>query len=190
VTLVLALGQNRRARIGHGAKGVARRSLAGLRWRGSTARGAGAPTSFSFGELLTTGACDGERRGRGVLGVAGNGQREADIRFYRGERKRASGERERSAAAINGVGRFSHGVNGGRKWGEEEEGGPRALYVHHFAAKASRQGGEAGRLPGGSYLEQRYPERRASKVWYPQPCNWNLSIIIGFWLENCLRGHF
>jgi hypothetical protein len=41
-----------------------------------------------------------------------------------------------------------------------------------------------------SYLELRYPERRASEVWYPQPCNWNLSIIIGFRLEICHRGHF
>jgi hypothetical protein len=41
-----------------------------------------------------------------------------------------------------------------------------------------------------NFLELRYPERRASEVWYPQPCNWNLSIIIGFRLEICHRGHF
>lgn len=45
-------------------------------------------------------------------------------------------------------------------------------------------------LSKSSYLEPRYPERRASEVWYPQPCNWNLSIIIGFRLEICHRGRF
>ena len=65
--------------------------------------------------------------------------------------------------------------------------------------KAGRGGARVGgariweggrRVSGLSYLEQRYPERRASEVWYPQPCNWNLSIIIGFRLEKCLPGHF
>jgi hypothetical protein len=83
---------------------------------GSTARGAGAPTSFSSGELLTMGACKGERRGRGVLGVAGNRPRDVDVRFYRGGRKRERRGRGRGRLFLSRsecIGRFSHGVNGG-----------------------------------------------------------------------------